>query len=210
MEQTGFLRFEDQDATARTEGSVDLTGASIVIKVGGHVVAEASATAVVFSALDDGGYRVVIGGEGVIFEPDDATAFTKGVAAIEFSKRLNRRESGEMLPMPVVAPGSPASPQPPRELAAAGRAQLLASANPAKSPGIAGVLSFLWPGLGQIYNGQGLKAVLFIGAQIMNAFLTFFIIGFITGFIVWIWAIVDAYQGSLQYNLNRYMYSDGS
>lgn len=209
MEQTGFLRFEDQDATARTEGSVDLTGASIVIKVGGHVVAEAPATAVAFTALDDGSYRVVIEREGVIFEPDDATAFTKGVAAIEFSKRLNRLESGEMLPVPVVAPGSPASAQPPGELAASGQARLLASANPTKSPGVAGVLSFLWPGLGQIYNGQGLKAVLFIGAQIVNAFLTFVLIGFITGFIVWVWAIVDAYQGSVQYNLNRYMYSDG-
>lgn len=68
---------------------------------------------------------------------------------------------------------------------------------------MAAVLSFLWPGLGQIYNGEGLKAVLFILAQIINFVLAFVFIGFLTGLVVWIWAMIDAYRAAETYNRQR-------
>lgn len=59
------------------------------------------------------------------------------------------------------------------------------------SPGIAGVLSFLIPGLGQIYKGQAGKGILFF---------IFAVIGYalfiVPGVIVHLFAIFDAVSGS--------------
>ena len=55
-----------------------------------------------------------------------------------------------------------------------------------KSPGLAGVLSFLVVGAGQIYNGEAGKGVImFFGCIFLWLVLL--------GWIVNIWAIVDAY-----------------
>lgn len=72
--------------------------------------------------------------------------------------------------------------------------------HPPKNPGVAAVLSFLWPGLGQIYNGQILKAIVFIVVQVVNVLLAFVLIGFLTGFIIWVWSVVDAYKQAEAYN----------
>mgnify|MGYP003344093522 CR=1 FL=1 len=47
-------------------------------------------------------------------------------------------------------------------------------------------------GLGQIYNGQIGKGVLFIALYMISIMLMFVIIGFITTPILWIWGMVDA------------------
>jgi TM2 domain-containing membrane protein YozV len=62
-----------------------------------------------------------------------------------------------------------------------------------KNPGAAAVLSFLWVGLGQIYNGQIGKGLLFIFLQIINCLLIFVVIGLITVPAFWIYGIYDAY-----------------
>ena len=61
-----------------------------------------------------------------------------------------------------------------------------------KSVAIAAILSFLFPGLGHLYNGLTKKGVSFIVAYIVSAVLIFLLIGFILVFIVWIWALFDA------------------
>jgi len=66
----------------------------------------------------------------------------------------------------------------------------------AKNPGLAAVLSFFFSGLGQIYNGQILKGLLFMAVQVVNFVLSFVVIGLFTGFVVWVWAIVDAYSSA--------------
>ncbi len=63
-----------------------------------------------------------------------------------------------------------------------------------KDPGIAVVLSFFFTGLGQIYNGQIGKGLLFIVIQIINVLLMFVVIGFITGPLFWIYGMYDAYN----------------
>ena len=68
--------------------------------------------------------------------------------------------------------------------------------SPAKNPGVAAVLSFFFSGLGQIYNGQILKGLLFMAVQVVNFVLSFVVIGLFTGFIVWVWAIIDAYTSA--------------
>lgn len=63
-----------------------------------------------------------------------------------------------------------------------------------KSPGAAAVLSFLFTGLGQIYNGQVGKAILFIILGVICIGLMFVGIGFILYPIILIIGIVDAYN----------------
>lgn len=65
---------------------------------------------------------------------------------------------------------------------------------PPKNPALAAILSFLFSGIGQIYNGEVVKGIIIIAVQIVNALLMTIIIGFITWPIVWIWSIYDAYK----------------
>ncbi|MBP2143658.1 TM2 domain-containing membrane protein YozV [Methanococcus voltae] len=62
-----------------------------------------------------------------------------------------------------------------------------------KNPILAGILSFLIVGAGQIYNGQIKKGILLLIAGLISGFLMFFLIGFILLPIVYIYAIYDAY-----------------
>lgn len=62
-----------------------------------------------------------------------------------------------------------------------------------RNPILAAVLSLIVAGLGQIYNGQVLKGVLFIIFQIINGALTLVLIGWILMPIVGLWSVIDAY-----------------
>ena len=75
-----------------------------------------------------------------------------------------------------------------------------------KDPAVAAILSFLailsffLMGLGQPYNEEIAKAVVFLILYALSIFLTFFMIGFVTTPILWIWSIVDAYRSSQKIN----------
>jgi TM2 domain-containing membrane protein YozV len=69
-----------------------------------------------------------------------------------------------------------------------------------KNPGLAAVLSFFWMGLGQIYNGQVAKGILFIICYVTSWLLMFVLIGFITTPILFIWGIIDAYRSAEKIN----------
>ncbi|WP_197535229.1 hypothetical protein [Methanocella arvoryzae] len=59
-----------------------------------------------------------------------------------------------------------------------------------KNPLIAAVLSFIVPGWGQVYNGQGyLKGLMFMIGELIG--LLFFIV---PGLIVWVYGIYSAYK----------------
>ena len=62
-----------------------------------------------------------------------------------------------------------------------------------RNPILAAVLSVIVAGLGQIYNGQIGKGIIFIVLQLINTALTFVLIGWILMPIVGLWATVDAY-----------------
>lgn len=72
--------------------------------------------------------------------------------------------------------------------------------NPPKNPGLAAVLSFLVTGLGQIYNGQIGKGILFMIIQFINWLLLGLLIGFITLPAFWIYSIYDAYKTAERIN----------
>lgn len=69
-----------------------------------------------------------------------------------------------------------------------------------KNPGFAAVASFLFAGLGQIYNGEFVKGFLFIVVQVINLFLMILVVGFITYPIVWAIGIYDAYKTAEKIN----------
>jgi len=69
-----------------------------------------------------------------------------------------------------------------------------------KNPGVAAVLSFFWAGLGQIYNGQLAKGLLFMVAYAFCVLLIFVLIGIILVPILWIIGMIDAYTTAQRYN----------
>ena len=62
-----------------------------------------------------------------------------------------------------------------------------------RSPLLAAALSLLVAGLGQIYNGQVLKGVIFIIIQLINGALTTVLIGWLLLPLVGLWSMIDAY-----------------
>ncbi len=93
-----------------------------------------------------------------------------------------------------------AKPAPPRVTAEAGATvvQVTNQISPAtfvgdieltggKSPGIALVLSVLFCGAGQMYNGQVAKGIL----MLLGSILLWLVM---LGWIVWVWSMIDAYQ----------------
>ena len=69
-----------------------------------------------------------------------------------------------------------------------------------KSPGLALVLSLIWSGVGQIYNGQVGKGVALMVAYVVSALLIILLIGLITTPILWIYGLVDAYRTAEKIN----------
>ena len=63
-----------------------------------------------------------------------------------------------------------------------------------KKNNIAAVLSFLIPGLGQIFKGQIGSGFSIVAVFVSCSFLTAIIIGYPLMVIVWIWAVIDAYK----------------
>ena len=69
-----------------------------------------------------------------------------------------------------------------------------------KSTGIAAVLSFVFVGLGQIYNGQIGKGILFLIIAIILALSTIVLVGFILCPLFWVYNIYDAYKTAEKIN----------
>ena len=74
-----------------------------------------------------------------------------------------------------------------------------------KSVFLAALLSFLFPGLGQIYNGQTHKAITFIIAYIVSGILIIILVGFVLMLLVWIWSLVDVIKSTEAINRGEYV-----
>jgi TM2 domain-containing membrane protein YozV len=72
-----------------------------------------------------------------------------------------------------------------------------------RNPILAAILSFIHAGIGQIYNGQVTKGVIFIVVQAINWALTAVLIGWLLLPIVGLWAIIDAYVTAKRNNAKR-------
>jgi len=72
-----------------------------------------------------------------------------------------------------------------------------------KNPGLAAVLSFFICGLGQIYNGQIFKGIVFIISYAISWALTFVLVGWFIVPVLWIWGMYDAYKNAEKINKNH-------
>jgi TM2 domain-containing membrane protein YozV len=69
-----------------------------------------------------------------------------------------------------------------------------------KNEGLAAILSFLFIGLGQIYNGEVGKGILMLIMGVFFAVLIFVLIGIPLYLILWVYGIYDAYNTAKQIN----------
>ena len=74
-----------------------------------------------------------------------------------------------------------------------------------RNPILAAILSLIVAGLGQIYNGQIGKGVIFMVIQLINGALTVVLIGLILPPIVGLLAMIDAYMTAKRNN-ERYSF----
>lgn len=74
------------------------------------------------------------------------------------------------------------------------------SSSSEKSAGLALVLSFLFSGLGQIYNGQISKGIVMLVVYLICAFTTFLIIPGLILLVLWIYGMIDAYNTAKKIN----------
>ena len=74
-----------------------------------------------------------------------------------------------------------------------------------RNPILAAILSLIVAGLGQIYNGQIAKGVIFMIIQLINGALTVVLIGWILLPIVGLLAMIDAYMTAKRNN-ERYSF----
>ncbi len=72
-----------------------------------------------------------------------------------------------------------------------------------KSSGIAAIASFFIPGLGQIYNGEIGKGILFIIFSFIFFILIFIGIGLILLPLFWVYNIYDAYKTAERINASQ-------
>lgn len=69
-----------------------------------------------------------------------------------------------------------------------------------KSPFISFVLSLIFPGIGQFYNGQNHKGILLAVGYIVSWILTLILIGAVLAIIIWIYGMYDAYVSAKALN----------
>jgi TM2 domain-containing membrane protein YozV len=70
----------------------------------------------------------------------------------------------------------------------------------AKDPALAVVLSFLCFGLGQVYNGQYAKGLLFMVLYAMSWWSMVLLVGFVTTPVLWLYGMWDAHTTAQQIN----------
>ena len=69
-----------------------------------------------------------------------------------------------------------------------------------KSPGVALLASFFIPGLGSMLNGDVGKGVAFLLTYLLCWFLFILLVPLLIAFVIWVWAMIDAYQGAVRWN----------
>jgi len=75
-----------------------------------------------------------------------------------------------------------------------------------KSPILAAIGSFFIPGLGQVYNGEGmLKGLLYFIGIIIGSFILF-----IPGLIIWLYGVYNAYKVAKDMNAGMVPYKETS
>ena len=74
-----------------------------------------------------------------------------------------------------------------------------------KQPIVSAILSLIFPGLGQLYNGQNKKGIYFLIIAIVSVVLMLLIVGIILYILFWLWSIFDAYSSTVKLNNGEFV-----
>lgn len=182
---------EDSTGPAKT-GSVEFIEDEVRLHV--NEVELGTWSAVLFDEAETSRFVIHAGANDLMFEPEDYVAFASEVEGRAFRSKLVQESSPETAADVLDATAPTSEPTALEESVVPAPIPIsLDQTSIAKSAGLAAVLSVIWPGLGQIYNGEVGKGVAIMVVQVVNFILLFVLIGFLTGFAVWVWAIYDAY-----------------
>ena len=183
---------EDSTGPAKT-GSAEFIGDDVRLHV--NQVELGTWSAVLFDEAEDARFVIHAGANDLVFEPEDYVAFASEVEGRAFRSKLVQESRPESVAdgFDAATAVTPSEPLESESVAPAPISNAIDQTSIAKSAGLAAVLSAIWPGLGQIYNGEVGKGVAIMVVQVINFILLFVLIGFLTGFAVWVWAIYDAY-----------------
>lgn len=70
----------------------------------------------------------------------------------------------------------------------------------AKNPAVSLLVSFFIPGVGSMINGDANTGIIILVSYIISVILMLVLIGFLLAPAVWIWGMIDAYQGAVRWN----------
>jgi TM2 domain-containing membrane protein YozV len=101
--------------------------------------------------------------------------------------------------VPMAAPGHYGSDQPPIPHDAWAPTSMGYAVAP-KNPAVSLIASFFIPGLGTMLNGEVGKGVGILVGYFVCLFLFFLILPLLVALGLWVWGMVDAYQGAQQWN----------
>ena len=74
-----------------------------------------------------------------------------------------------------------------------------------RNPIVALVLSFIFPGLGQLYNHQNRKGIILIVANVISLILCLLLIGIILVILIWIYSMYDAFASAKAMNNGEFV-----
>lgn len=74
-----------------------------------------------------------------------------------------------------------------------------------KTPIVSAIFSLIFPGLGQLYNGQNKKGIYFIIIAIVSVVLMLLFVGVILYVLFWIWSMFDAYSSAVKLNKGEFV-----
>lgn len=131
----------------------------------------------------------ILGDEKGFYQASLETGFSKGRTGYVEKPVLSQSASGGEAAEPRFVPQYGA------------REDVIETRSP-RNPGLALVLSLLWSGVGQIYNGEVGKGIALLVLYVFSLLLIFVVIGIFTTPIIWIYGMVDAYKTAEKLNQN--------
>ncbi len=179
MHHTGRLWEEADGAVSASPGSVVIDDARVTIRMSDVQVGRWAVRTVGFESIGFGRFVVSVPGGRIVFEPVDPQGFDSEARAVSLSNDL----ADAATPAGLAVRLAP-------QQAVPAHAQDVEPRN----PGLAAILSVLWAGLGQFYNGNMPLAVSFALIQVVNLFLFSIGVGYVGFAVVTVSSVVQAFR----------------
>ena len=187
MHHTGRLWIESDGEVSATPGSVGIVDGRVTVHMSDVVVGSWPARAVRFEPIGLGRFLMNVSGSRIVFEAADPLAFDSEARAVTLANEL----------ADAATPAGRAVSLAPHRVVPAH----LRGVDP-RNPGVAAMLSLIWAGLGQFYNGNVPLAILFALIQVMNMILFGIGVGYVGFGVVLVISIVQAFREADRTNLD--------